>query len=192
MNRRTAKDTWTASLLLTACFFAPIAPVAADEPEPVVLTSDFGGKVYGTDGQPAAGFEILTYHLATAELFTASTDVKGEFTLEDLPYGYFDMAVRSSDGLYVADQVARVSVTGRNFVELRLQLLGSSAQADLRAFAGANEAPMGLALLTDQRMAGPSFWTSPKGISTLAGGGVAVLVLLSGGGSDPPASPFGP
>ena len=158
----------------------------------MVPQADFGGRAFDTDGQPGTEIEILIYHLATAELFTAKSDGKGVFTLVDMPSGYYDMAARSADGLYVADQVAQVSVSGKNFVEIRLQTLSATERADLRAFAGANEAPMGLALLTDQRMAGPSFWTSPKGISTLAGGGVAVLVLLSGGGSDPPASPFGP
>jgi len=191
MKRLSVQDSWTTRLVMVAVFFLPLPATVADEPEPMALTSDFAGKVFGTDGRPAAGVEILTYHLATAALFAATTGDDGKFALAGLPLGYFDMAAKSADGLYVADQVAQVSMTG-NFVELRLQELGVSARANLRAFTGANEAPVGIALLVDRRMKGPTFWRNPKGISTLAGGGALILVLLTGGGSDPPASPFMP
>ncbi len=189
MNRRTARDTWTAKLLLVACFFAPVAPALPAEPEPEALTSDFEGKVFGTDGQAAAGVKVMTYHLATGGLFSATTDADSKFTLLELPLGYYDMAARSADGLYVADQVMQVSATGKNFVALQLKTLGGSAQADIRAFAGANEAPVGLAVVMERD--GRAFWASPKGISILAAGGALVLLAFPRD-SDPPASPSFP
>ncbi len=191
MKRRTAQDTWTARLILLACFLVPVAPVQANKLEPTVPTSEFSGKLLGTDGQPASGVEFMTYHLATGELFSATTAGKGTFTLLDLPYGYYDMAVRSGDGLYVADQVANVSAIGKNVVQLRLQTLSPSARADLRAFPGADIAPIGIAVLIDQRF-GESFWRSPKGISLFAGGGALVLLLIGGDSGEPGASPFAP
>ena len=190
MNRRTAQDTWTARLLLAACFFASIAPAPAAELESAGPSSEFSGKLLGTDGRAAGGAEILAYHLATAELISATTDAKGKFTILDVPYGYYDMAVRSGDELYVADQVANVSATGKTVVELHLQPFTKATRADLRSFPGAEIAPVGLAHVIDPQM-GPSFWRSPWGISTLAGGGAIALILLNGG-SDPPASPFIP
>ena len=175
-----------------ACFVAPIAPVLADEPKPAVPNSEIRGKVLGTDGRPADGIEVLAYHLATEETFTTTTNGKGEFELTGLPYGYFDMAARSAVGLYVADQVANVSPTGKNIVEFRLQAFSASTQADRRAFPGGDETPVGLARVMDQRMVGESFWRSPKGISILAGGGALALLALTGGGSEPAASPFIP
>ena len=191
MNRPTAQFTWTARLVLAVCFFAPMVPALADELEQAVATSEFRGKVQGMDGQPAAGVEILTYHLATAELFTGTTDGKGAFTLVALPYGYFDLAARSADGLYVADQVANVSATGKNVVKLRLQAFSPSIRADRRAFPGANEIPVGVARVIDQQRV-ESFWRRPKGISIFAGGGALAQLVLGGGSSEPAASPFVP
>ena len=136
MNRRTAQHPWTARLLLVAFFLAPMAPVLADEPKPAVPNSEIRGKVLGTDGRPAAGAVILAFHLATEEVFTVTANAKGSFRLSDLPYGYFDLAVRSADGLYVADQVANVSPTGKNVVVFRLHAFSASTQADRRAFPG--------------------------------------------------------
>ena len=163
-----------ATLLLIAILLASTAPILADEPEPAVPNSEIRGKVLGTDGKPAAGVEILAYHLATEETFSATTDGKGEFKLGGLPYGYFDMAARSADGLYVSDQVANVSPSGKNIVQFRLQIFSASIQADRRAFPGAEEAPIGLAHVVDQRMVGESFWRSAKGISIMAGGGALI------------------
>ena len=187
MNKRTAQHAWTARLVLVACFFAPMASVVADEPKPAVPNSEIRGSVLGTDGQPAAGVEILAYHLATEELFTTTTDRKGKFTLADLPYGYFDLAARTADGLYVADQVANVSPTGKNVVAFRLQAFSPSTQADRRAFPASAETPIGLARVIDQRMAGDSFWRSAKGISIAGGAGAVILFALAGGSSTTPS-----
>jgi len=187
MNRRTAQRSWTARLLLVACFLAPMSSVVASE-KPAVPNSEIRGKVLGTDGRSAAGIEILAYHLATEELFATTTDGKGRFTLADLPYGYFDLAIRSSDGLYVSDQVANVSPTGKNVIAFRLQLFSSSIRADRRAFPGADEIPVGLARVIDQRMVGESFWRSTTGISVIAGSAAVILLVLAGG-SGSTASP---
>ena len=179
-------------MLLVACFLSLTAPTLAKDPEPAVPNSEIRGKVLGTDGKPASGVEILAYHLATEETFTATTNAKGEFKIIDLPYGYFDMAARSSAGLFVSDQVANVSPTGKNIVDFKLSTFSASTQADRRAFPGAEEAPVGLARVSDQRFVGESFWGSAKGISILAGGGALALLALAGGGSEPTASPFIP
>lgn len=192
LNRRTKLKAHTARFLLLAFMVLPSAPAMADEPKPAVPNSQIRGKVLGADGRPAGGVEVLAYHLATEETFTATTNGKGEFTLPELPYGYFDMAVRTGEGLYVADQVANVSPTGKNMVEFRLQTFSASTQADRRAFPGADATPVGLARVLDQRMVGESFWRSPKGISILSGGGALVLLAFTGGGSEPSASPFIP
>lgn len=191
MNGPSARYTWTTKWVLAACFFALTAPAPAEGPALTVPSSEFGGKVFGTDGQPAVGIEILTYHLATAELFTGTTDAKGAFTLAALPYGYFDLAARSAEGLYVADQVANVSPTGKNVVKLRLQAFSPSIQADRRAFPGADEIPIGVAVVINQGKI-ESFWRGPRGVSLLGGGGVLALLAFGGGSSEPVSSPFVP
>jgi hypothetical protein len=196
MNWRTAQYRWATKLLLAVCFFAPTVPVRA-EPLAAMASSDFSGKVLGTDGLPAVGVEVLTYHLATAELFSATTDGKGAFTLAALPYGYFDLAARAADGLYAADQVANVSAGGKNVIKLRLQPFNDSTQADLRAFPGADEIPVGLAHVISQQTK-ESFWRSPKGVAILresavfSAGGVLAMLVFGGGSNEPSASPFSP
>ncbi len=187
MNRRTAQRSWTARLLVVACFLAPMSSVVAGAPKLAAPNSEIRGKVLGADGRPAAGIEILAYHLATEELFATTTDGKGRFTLADLPYGYFDLAVRSGDGLYVSDQVANVSPTGKNAIVFRLQPFHSSTRADRRAFPAADEIPVGLARVIDQRMVGDSFWRSAKGISIVAGGAAVILLVLAGGSGSTPS-----
>ena len=191
MTKRTAQHTWTARFLLVACVLAPTAPVLAKEPEPAVPNSEIRGKVLGTDGRSAEGVEVFAYHLATEEIFTATTNRKGEFIMRELPYGYFDMAAKSADGLYVSDQVANVSPKGKNVVEFRLLAFSASTQADRRSFAGADEVPVGIARMLNQRMVGESFWGSPKGISIISGA-AAVVLLSRASGSDTAVSPFVP
>lgn len=191
MRRPANFQSLTARILLLTLLFVP-STAWADDPKPAVPNSQIRGKVLGIDGRPVGGVEVLAYHLATEETFTTTTSGKGEFTLPDLPYGYFDMAVRTADGLYVADQVANVSPTGKNMVEFRLQTFSASTQADRRSFPGDDVSPVGLARVLDQRMVGESFWRSPKGISILSGGGALVLLAFTGGGSEPTASPFIP
>jgi hypothetical protein len=179
--------------LAIATFVFVCVPIRADEPKPAVPNSEIRGKVKGTDGKSAEGAEVMAYHLATEETFTETTNGKGEFVMRGLPYGYFDMAIRSADGLYVSNQVANVSPTGKNVVEFRLQTFSASTETHRRSFPGADEAPVGLAAVVDQRMVGESFWRGPKGIAILAGGGALVLLAFTGGGSsESVASPFIP
>lgn len=52
------------------------------------------------------GARVYAVHLDTKQVFSSapSTD-KGEYALTGLPYGYYDLAVETSDGLYLANRV---------------------------------------------------------------------------------------
>jgi len=191
MPNRSVLQIWTSKVLVVVCLLGWGPALGAGEPEPAVPNSEIRGSVVGTDGKGAAGVEVLVYHLATEEVFSATTNGKGEFALSGLPYGYYDLAARSADGLYVADQVANVSPTGRNIVEFRLQPFSGSTQADRRAFPGSDDEPIGVARVLDQRLVGESFWRGPKGISIIAGSGALVLLAIAGG-SEPSSSPVLP
>jgi hypothetical protein len=187
MPIRSTLQIWITKALVVVCFFGGSPLLAADEPEPAVPNSEIRGSVVGPDDKRLADVEILAYHLATEEVFTTRTNRKGEFVFTALPYGYFDLAARSADGLYVSDQVANVSPDGRNIVEFRLQGFSGSIQADRRTFPGSDEEPVGVARVLDQRLVGESFWRGPKGISIIAGSGALVLLAIAGG-SEPSAS----
>ena len=188
---------WTARVAIALCLIAGWSPLHAQEsapttPEPAAPNSEIRGKVLKPDGSPLAGVEVMGYHLATEEVYRATTDAKGQFSMAELPYGYYDLAVMAPDGLFVADQVANVAPTGKNVVEFRLQPFSESTSADRRSFPGAEEAPIGVARVADQRLVGETFWRGPKGVSILAGGGALILLAIAGGGSERNASPFIP
>ena len=97
---------WTARVAIALCLIAGWSPLHAQEsapatPEPAGPNSEIRGKVLKPDGSPLAGVEVMGYHLATEEVYRATTDPKGQFSMAELPYGYYDLAVRQGfDVLY--------------------------------------------------------------------------------------------
>ncbi len=65
------------------------------------------GVVFSGETQDAVmGARVYAVHLDTKQVFSSapSTD-KGEYALTGLPYGYYDLAVETTDGLYLANRV---------------------------------------------------------------------------------------
>jgi carboxypeptidase family protein len=172
---------------------APFA-LAAEESADDAGTARLLGDVTDASGKPAPGCTVLAYHLSSAQTFTsAATDSGGKFELTGLPYGYFDVAVKSPDGLFVANEVVNVPPGGK--VSLTMSLVPATAGApEPRGFAGLDERAVGVAQL-GKRKTGGQFLKSPTGLAILGGiGGAALLALALGGGSDDevPASPSNP
>jgi hypothetical protein len=166
-------------------------PQAAQAPAPPTANSKLSGRVTTADGAAATGATVLAYHLSTEQLFRSTpSDAKGQFSFDAVPYGYFDLAVLSSDGLYVADTVVNVPPAGKTSVVL--SLTPGAPPETLRTFPGTEQQPVGIAAVN--RKSGKGFWTSAGGIAILAGGGAVALALLAGGGSDSesPSSPSAP
>ena len=191
MNRPGPQHAWMVRILVIACFLGWTAPPEAGKEDPAVPNSEIRGRVLGPDGRRASGVKVYVYHLATEELFSTTSNHKGEFAFVGLPYGYFDLAARSTNGLYVADQVANVGPGGKNVIQFRLQGFSGSTRAEQRAFPGLDEVPVGIARVLDQRMIGETFWRSAKGVSIIAGGSALVLLVIAGA-SEASASPFLP
>lgn len=140
-----------------------------------------------------AGATIIAYHLSSERVYRSEvTDSSGNFSIADLPYGYYDIAVQSSTGLFVADQVINLPPSGKASLNMTLSPGGTDESAP-RGFPGAEEAPIGVAMVNKkEKMA---FWKSPGGIAIIAGAGAILLaaVALSGGDDDEqPASPTVP
>ena len=119
------------------------------------------------------------------------TNAKGQYQLVDLPYGYFDIAVETDEGLYLANQVINVSPSGKTVLTLALGKYTASDAADARTFPGSDAVPVGVARV-EEKAGGAAFWKSGAGIGILAGGGALLLLLIASGGSSsddaPPAS----
>jgi hypothetical protein len=151
------------------------------------------GEVIGPDGSKLAGATIIAYHLSTEEVFRSlPTDGKGHFELAELPYGYFDVAVQTDDGLFVADQVVNVPPSGKATMNMTL-VAGTTSDTPPRGFAGLDTPATGVARV-DAKQHGGSFWKSSKGIAVLGGVGAAVLlaIALSGNDDEQPVSPITP
>jgi len=180
--------------LLIAGFLAPSLSLAAADPASGE-TARILGTIFGPDGKSkVAGAVVHAYHLSSERSFSsAPTGPDGRYQINDLPYGYFDLAVETPTGLFVANQVANVPPAAKAVLSFTLQTYEDQAaggeEEERRAFPGAETPPSGTASV-QQRLTGRDFWRSPKGIAILGGAGGAVLLAIaaSGGGSEPQAS----
>jgi len=181
----------TSSLLVTALLFAPGSLSLAQEEEgdeAQAGTSRLLGRVSAPDGSALIGATIIAYHLSTEKVYRSGpTDGKGGFEITGLPYGYFDLAVETEEGLFVADQVVNVPPAGKASVTMNLMRGGTDESAP-RGFLGAEDPPSGIAHVgTDKDKKG--FWGRPLGIAVIAAGGVGLLLIATGGDDNKPASP---
>lgn len=178
-------------LILTSV--APAGLLAQQMPDiDVPGTSVLTGEVLSADARPMAGARVLAYHLSTEKLYTAEpTSNRGGYQLRDLPYGYFDLAVETPDGLFVGNQVVNLPPAGKVGVVLKVgapaPTAGGPGQA--REFPGSDQTAMGMAEVRE-RLAGRDFWRSPKGVAVIAGAGALSLLALAGSaGSTKKSSP---
>lgn len=145
------------------------------------------GRVFGPDGKtPIAGAAVYAYHLDTDEIFTSTdTDGKGRYVIDGLPLGWFDLFVRTEQGVFVANHVVNIppkskisaSFTLTDYDDESTWFSGTSR----RSVPGLEEDATGVAAL-DRTAKGKSFWAKPAGIGLLIGGGVLVLagIILAG------------
>lgn len=183
---------WVSAILSAVLLFPMglIPEIQAQEPETAAGQAQLRGSISTQDGASVAGATIIAYHLSSEQIFRSDPmDGSGSFSIEGLPYGYYDIAVQTPDGLFVADQVVNLPPSGKAALSMTLSRGGTDASAP-RGFPGADEAPVGVAMI-DQKEKG-AFWKSPGGIAIIAGAGVVLLaaIALSGGDDDEqPASP---
>lgn len=169
-------------------------PLAIAQDSPGQATSTLSGRILAADDTPVIGAKVLAYHLSSERVFTSElTSSRGEYSIEGLPYGYFDIAVETADGLFVANQVVNVAPSSQSVLTLSLHSFaaGAAGADEGRAFPGTDQEPVGVARVTE-KLSRKDFWRSPKGVGILAGGGGALLLLLAGGGSSSSASPSTP
>jgi hypothetical protein len=145
------------------------------------------GKVFGPDGKtPIAGAAVYAYHLDTDEVFTSTdTDGKGRYVIEDLPLGWFDLFVRTEQGVFVANHVVNIAPKSKISASFTLTDYDDESTwfsgTSRRTVPGLEEDATGVATL-DRTAKGKSFWSKPAGIGILIGGGVLVLagIILAG------------
>jgi hypothetical protein len=181
------------SAVLTAVLLFPLGlfpQIRAQDDQPPAGEAQLRGRISAMDGASVAGSTIIAYHLSSEQVFRSDPmDGSGNFSIDGLPYGYYDIAVQTPGGLFVADQVVNLPPSGKASLDMTLSRGGADGSAP-RGFPGADEAPVGVAMI-DQKEKG-AFWKSPGGIAVIVGAGAVLLaaVALSGGDDDEePSSP---
>lgn len=186
--------------LLTLCLLLQPALLAATAEDSAGGLSTILGQVLGRDGKtPAVGAVVHVYHLSSEGTFSsAPVASNGKFEVSGLPYGYFDIAVETSAGLFVADQVANVAPSTKVVLTLSLADFAPGSEADeRRVFPGSDATSVGVARVVQKAGSG-SFWKSRAGLGVMiGGGGAALLAIASGGGGNnqvttTPVSPASP
>jgi hypothetical protein len=154
---------------------------------PDTAKSRIMGKLLAADGNgPLAGATVHAYHLSSETVYSSPPSTSaGDFEILGLPYGYFDMAIETPQGLFVGNQVVNVPPGGKvSLVFTAVPFAASDADAAGREFPGSDQTSIGIAQLRE-RLAGRAFWRSPKGVAILAStAGVALLAIASGGDDD--------
>jgi len=156
---------------------------------PLLAAADSGivGKI-SIGGAAQESGTVLAYHLATGDVFRAELGPKGEFSFPGLESGYYDIAVETADGLYVANQVVNAPPGGT--ASVKYELMSSTALGEgPRPFPGSDRQASGIARLTAGGPKGGGGMSGKKVAIWGTAGGIAAVLLLSGGSSGGSSSP---
>ncbi|HKQ62048.1 MAG TPA: carboxypeptidase-like regulatory domain-containing protein [Candidatus Polarisedimenticolaceae bacterium] len=170
---------------MTALLIGAPVPAASKDADKAPAGSTIRGKVLSADGTAVVGARLHAYHLSTEKNYDSpATDAKGEYTLGGLPYGYFDVAVETRDGLFIGKQVVNVAPASDSVLTITLTPFPAGDTEARREFPGTERPATGIAEIR-QKLTGHEFWKSPKGVGILAGaGGAALLAIAAGAGGD--------
>jgi hypothetical protein len=167
---------------------------------------------------PISGARVYAVHLDTKQVFTSAPSAgDGAYQITGLPFGYYDLAVETPDGLFLANRV--INAPAGEKIEVSL-MLGPpqpedtewwSAEPD-RRIAGLDRVPDGVARIVEGKpralppgavsgaqiatATGATGATSSLTLPLLLAGGVGLLAILIGNQDDnsepAPVSPFIP
>ncbi len=156
-------------------------------------TSKIKGRVLHTEGKDRIrDARVLAFHLSSGQLFVSEPIHGGGFDIRGLPYGYFDLAVETPDGLYVATQVTNLAPSGTVTLVLTLAPYEPATAGLARKYPARDVESSGLAEVR-RKLRGREYWRSPGGIAILSGiGGVALLALAAGSETEVAATSITP
>ncbi|MDQ7006451.1 MAG: carboxypeptidase-like regulatory domain-containing protein [Acidobacteriota bacterium] len=145
----------------------------------------------GETQEPVLGARVYAVHLDTKQVFSsAPSTATGEYQLTGLPYGYYDLAVETPDGLYLANRV--INAPAGEKVEMSM-LLGSpqpedtewwSAEPD-RRIPGLDRVPDGVSRIIEgiprkSALAAIASGKAAAGGAAAAGTGVSTAAVAAG------------
>ncbi len=169
--------------LLVLPFVLPLW--AQHNPAGIEGTSKIKGKILHTEGRDRIrDARVLAFHLSSAQLFVSEPTNRGGFEIRGLPFGYYDLAVETRDGLYAATQVINVAPSGTAALVLTLAPYQPATAGLARVFPARDVESSGVAEVR-RKLRGREYWRSPGGVAIISGiGGVALLALAAGSESE--------
>ena len=180
---------------------APPTPSRDPAAQPNTGTSRLLGNVQDTERDRVSGVIVVAYHLDTESFYRSlPTGRKGDFLIDSLPRGYYEIGVEGPDGLFIGNAVVSLGPDSKAIMMLTLAPYGPDELEEPREFPGASDLGDGVARLVE-RQTQKQFWSSPKGVAILAGiGGGALLFFATGDDNnievpeepEEPASPYEP
>ena len=176
-----------ATALATIAWLCTGIPVAVAQSEETTETSGHStitGNAENNANAPLVGATVLAYHLSTEKVYRSEpTNGKGNFRIPDLPMGYYDLAIETSEGLFVGNQVVNLPPTGKAVVNFRIAPFDSTTGNAERNFPGSTTTSEGVAAVREKQT-GRDFWRSAKGVAILAGTGGAILLAIAADDGD--------
>ena len=174
------------ALVLLALALPASTALAEDPPatSPTSATSMIVGKLASEAKQPLVNAKVIAFHLSTGEVFESSRSLSnGRYQILRLQPGYYDLAIETPAGLFVANQVVNVPPNGKAVANL--QVVTSATGEAPRDFPGSDTPPQGIAQLL---VKGGAFSSKKK---LIWGGAAAVAgaALLGGSSSSGSVSP---
>ncbi len=110
-----------AILLVCMLIFGPLASTATSAAGMAGSVVISGTVRAATNGQPVAGAQVYAVHLDTKQVFkSAPSDKDGKYTIPGLPFGYYDLAVLDTTGLFLANRVINAPAGEKQEVSLSL------------------------------------------------------------------------
>jgi len=163
-----------------------VSPVLAKTAPPPPAFAEIGGTVVGADGLTAvAGATVKAAHVESQKVYTsAATTRNGSYVLSGLPEGWYDVAVETPKGLFVASSLIRASAGQRSMASIALGATAPEAQEDPPADPNAPPAEPPAPPEQQQKKKGTSFWKSPGGAAILIVGGSLLLAAAASSATD--------
>jgi hypothetical protein len=182
-------NTFNAALALGCAVLLGVGPAlpargqAPALPSAAARSSRLVGTVRADDGKTGVPSAVVhAHHLASGMTFSSKpTNSKGAFEIGGLPFGYFDLAVETPDGLFLATPTISLAPAAKAPVVLTLRRYEDAelpAPAERVGFPGLRGDATGTAR-TLPRKSAREFWRSRKGVIILAGVGAAVLLTIA-------------
>jgi len=172
--------------MLCVCALIARATPAREKDDSARAGSRLEGKILLAEGdRSVSGAVLIAVHLETGKTFTAPPSTsEGRYSLQKLPFGYYQFAVDADGVLHAARGVVNLTPGRSESLSFRLLPRGeahepwSAGPAGGVVLPGLDRAATGTAEILGLTERVP-FLKTPLGLATIVGGSVLFLLLLT-------------